>query len=165
VDKVHRWVPPPVNCVCINVDAALFHASRIMGLSAVFQYHNGAFLLSCSESMSGFPVPEMAEAASGVSGFIGDQGTWLEEGSSGFRLPFTNIENLGPSLISHFSRFCHRVHQSSEDELESFLFRFSNRLTNVVAHKLARSAEPSFCNVLIGVIQEFIREKLYNVVA
>ncbi|KAK1615141.1 hypothetical protein QYE76_020658 [Lolium multiflorum] len=33
-----------------------------MGWGAVFRDHCGAFILSCSEGLTGFPTPEMAEA-------------------------------------------------------------------------------------------------------
>jgi hypothetical protein len=45
------------------------------------------------------------------------------------------------------------------------LFKFSNRKTNVVAHKLARSVESCSCTVSIGVIPEIIRDELCNDVA
>jgi hypothetical protein len=44
---------------------------------------------------------------------------------------------------------------------ESCSFSFSN----VVAHKLARSAESIICSFSVGVIPELIREELYNDVA
>jgi hypothetical protein len=59
---VPRWNPPPAGWICVNVDAALFPAERRMGWAAVFRDHCGAFILSCSEGLTGFPTPEMAEA-------------------------------------------------------------------------------------------------------
>jgi hypothetical protein len=52
--------------------------------------------------------------------------------------------------------------KSLKTDFESCLFRFSSRKTNVVAHKLARFAEPLVCNISVSVIPEFIREELCN---
>src|SRR5207244_1367875 len=41
-------------------------------------------------------------------------------------------------------------------------FKFACRKSNVVAHVLARSAEPLVCNVSVGVIPENIRKELCN---
>jgi hypothetical protein len=45
-------------------------------------------------------------------------------------------------------------------DFESCSVRFSSRNTNVVAHKLARSAESLGCSFSFGVIPELIREEL-----
>jgi hypothetical protein len=50
-------------------------------------------------------------------------------------------------------------------DFESCLFKFSNRKTNLVAHKLARSVESCSCTVSVGVIPEIIRDELCNDVA
>jgi hypothetical protein len=47
-------------------------------------------------------------------------------------------------------------------DFESCSFIFSSRKTNVVAHKLARCAEPSICSISVGVVPELIREELCN---
>lgn len=41
--------------------------------------------------------------------------------------------------------------KSLKTDFESCLFKFSNRKTNVVAHKLARFAEPLVCNISVSV--------------
>jgi hypothetical protein len=46
--------------------------------------------------------------------------------------------------------------------LESCSIKFASRNLNVVAHKLARSAEPSVCNISISMIPELIRDELCN---
>jgi hypothetical protein len=47
-------------------------------------------------------------------------------------------------------------------DFESCIVKFASRNLNVVAHKLARSAEPSFCNISVSVIPELIRDELCN---
>jgi hypothetical protein len=41
-------------------------------------------------------------------------------------------------------------------DFESCSFKFHSRVLNVVAHKLARSAEPLVCNISVSVILELI---------
>jgi hypothetical protein len=55
------WIPPREGFVCMNVDAALFPDDHRMGWGAVLRDHNGAFILSVSEGLPGFPTPELAE--------------------------------------------------------------------------------------------------------
>jgi ribonuclease HI len=56
-----RWSPPPAGLVCINVDAALFPNEHRIGWDAVLRDHTGAFISSCSEGLSDFHDPEIAE--------------------------------------------------------------------------------------------------------
>uniref|UniRef100_A0ACD5VVS9 Uncharacterized protein n=1 Tax=Avena sativa TaxID=4498 RepID=A0ACD5VVS9_AVESA len=39
--SVLRWSPPPAGMVLVNVDAAIFSATRRMGVGVVIQDHNG----------------------------------------------------------------------------------------------------------------------------
>jgi hypothetical protein len=52
--------------------------------------------------------------------------------------------------------------KSLKTDFESCIFRFSSRKLNMVAHKLARSAEPSVCKISIDVILKFIWVELCN---
>jgi hypothetical protein len=47
-------------------------------------------------------------------------------------------------------------------DFESCSFKFFSRNLNVVAHKLARYAEPMVCNISVGVIPELIQKELCN---
>jgi ribonuclease HI len=160
-----RWTAPPPGWVCVNVDAALFPAEQRMGWGAVFRNHDGAFVLSCSEGLNGFPAPELAEALAVRSalymakdrGFqklvlVSDCLSLIQRISSSVR-----DRSVIGSVICDI--------KSLKSDFESCTFRFSSRSTNVVAHKLARSSVPLFCNVSVGVIPEFIREELCNDVA
>jgi hypothetical protein len=156
---VSRWCPPPENWV---LDAALFSDDRRMGCGVIIRDHKGKFLLSCSEGMAGLPTPEMAEtiAARRVLsiarsyGFprvilVSDYLSMIQRISS----PARDRSYLG-SVVCDI--------KSLKTDFESCLFRFSSRKTNVVAHKLARFAEPLVCNISVSVIPEFIREELCN---
>jgi hypothetical protein len=55
-----RWMPPPVNWVFVNVDAAPFPSESRMGWGIVTRDHNGGFILSYNEGSDGFPAPELA---------------------------------------------------------------------------------------------------------
>jgi hypothetical protein len=55
--------------------------------------------------------------------------------------------------------------KSLKTKFQACIFSFSSRVTNVVAHKLARAAEPLVCNLSVAVIPELIREELCNDVA
>jgi hypothetical protein len=147
-----RWVPPLNGFVGINVDAALFPAARRWGLGVVIHDHQGGFLLSCSEGGDGLPAPEMAEALSARKGLV----IAKEHG-------FKKVE-----LVSDCLSLVQRISSNTRDrsgagivisdikwmtaDFESCLFKFSNRKTNVVAHKLARSVESCSCTVSVGVI-------------
>jgi hypothetical protein len=52
--------------------------------------------------------------------------------------------------------------KSLATDFETCSFRFSSRNSNVVAHKLARSAKSLVSNISVGVIPELIREELCN---
>jgi ribonuclease HI len=138
-----RWMPPPEGVICINVDAALFPDERRMGCGAVLRDHAGNFILSVSEGLGGLPSPKMAEALS-VSHALKIS---MDHGVS------------KAILISDCLSLVQRINSKQLDrsslgtvisdikslalDLESCTFKFTCRELNVVAHKLARSAEPS----------------------
>jgi hypothetical protein len=56
------WSPPMEGTLMINVDAALFSASKNMGAGIVVHDHNGDFVVACCDKFPNVTVPEMAEA-------------------------------------------------------------------------------------------------------
>jgi ribonuclease HI len=161
-DGVAHWVPPPVGWVSINVDAALFPSESRMGWGVVARDHTGAFILSCSEGSEVMPMPEVAEALAVRRAL-----------SIAKDHDFVKIV-LYSDCLSLIQRISSRSRDRSEigamitninsmaSDLESCSFKFSGRKYNVVAHKLARSAEPLVCKLSIGVIPEYIRAELCN---
>ncbi|KAM0846858.1 hypothetical protein ACQ4PT_055376 [Festuca glaucescens] len=154
-----KWKPPPELVVCVNVDAALFPPEQRMGWGAVFRNHAGEFLLSCSEGLHGLPPPELAEAIA------------VRRAMSVARVRgFSRI-----AVVSDCLSVIQRILASAMDrstlgavindintlktDFQSCLFSFSSRKTNVLAHKLARAAQPLVCNIS-AVIPEFIRDEL-----
>jgi ribonuclease HI len=157
-----RWAAPPEGVICINVDAALFPGERRMGCGVVLRDHNGTFILSVSEGLEGMPQSEMAEALAvrraltiskehGVSRavLISDCLSLIQRIAS--RQP--DRSSLG-TVIADI--------KSLASDFESCTFKFARRELNVVAHKLARSAEALVCNISVGVIPDYIREELCN---
>jgi hypothetical protein len=157
-----RWTPPPPGWICINVDAALFPNDLRMGCGVVLRDHHGGFILSASEGLNCFPAPELAEALAA-------------------RWALTLARNHGVKkavLISDCLSLIQRIVSPRRDrsslgavirdiktlvaDFESCIVKFASRNLNVVAHKLARSAEPSFCNISVSVIPELIRDELCN---
>jgi ribonuclease HI len=162
---VPRWNPPPARWICVNVDAALFPTERRMGWGAVFRDHCGAFILSCSEGLTGFPTLEMAEAlairrALSVSKERGFQKIILVSDCLSLiqRISSTARDRSTLGIIVGDIK-------TLKTDFQSCIFRFSSRISNVVAHKLARSAEPSVCNISVDVILELIRVELSSDVA
>jgi ribonuclease HI len=162
ISERQRWTPPPVGSVCINVDAALFLAARRMGCGIVMRDHSGSFILSVSEGIQEFPAPELAEAIAVRRGLavakergfdravlVSDCQTLIQRISA----PGMDHSPLG-ALIADI--------RSLATDFQSCTFKFNSRNLNVVAHKLARSAEPSSCNMSVGVIPGLIREELGN---
>jgi ribonuclease HI len=159
-NSVARWAPPPPGWVCINVDAALFPNDRRMGCGAVLRDHRGGFILSISEGLDCFPSPEVAEVLAARHALM----VALDHGVKQAVLvsdclsltqhivsPRRDRSSLG-SVISDI--------KSLLAGLESCSVKFASRNLNVVAHKLARSAEPSVCNISVSVIPELIRDEL-----
>jgi ribonuclease HI len=157
-----RWCPPPTGVVAVNVDAALFPAARRMGWGAVLRDHCGAFVLCVREGLEVFPTPELAEALAVRRALM----VAKEHGV------------MKVALVSDCLSLIQRINSRIQDrssagsvigdikslatDFESCSFSFSSRNSNVVAHKLARSAESSVCSISVGVIPELIREELCN---
>jgi hypothetical protein len=157
-----RWNPPPTGIVAINVDVALFPAVRHMGWGAVLHHHNGAFVLCATEVLEVFPTPELVEA------LVVRRALMVARDHGVMRI----------DLVSDCLSLIHRISSQVQDfssagsvigdikslatDFESRSFSFSSHRSNVVEHKLAHSAEPSVCNISIGVIPELIREELCN---
>jgi ribonuclease HI len=157
-----RWVPLQEGVICINVDAALFPDAQRRGCGIVLRDHVGRFILSVSEGAEGTPSPEMAEALAmrralviskehGVSKavLISDCLSLIQRINSRQR----DRSTFG-IVIAHI--------KSIASDLESCTFKFARRELNVVAHKLARSAVSSVCNISLGVIPGLIRDELCN---
>jgi hypothetical protein len=139
-----RWEPPPEGWCCLNVDAALFPGENRMGWRAVLRDHTGKFL-SCSEGMQGLHVPELPEAL-------------------GVRCSITMVRARGflkiVVVVSDCLSLMQRSPSSVQDrsvisdiknvtaDFQSCLFKFSPRSSNVVAHKLSRTAEPVVLSVV-----------------
>jgi ribonuclease HI len=157
-----RWLPPPEDWVCLNVDAALFPAEKRMGWGAVLRDHTGTFLFSCAEGLDGLPVPELAEAIAARSAL-----TMARD--KGFQKVI---------MVSDCLSLVQRISSSAQDrsltgivvgdikclmtDFESCSVKFSSRNFNVVAHTLTRSAEPLVCKFSATVIPELIRAELCN---
>jgi hypothetical protein len=58
----HRWIPPPVGRMKINVDAALSKISRIGAVAAVARNETGEFLGASAVVVAGFSDAEQLEA-------------------------------------------------------------------------------------------------------
>jgi hypothetical protein len=57
-----KWVPPPEGTVLVNVDAAIFSASKQMGVGIVARDHTGNCIVACGERSDNVMTPELAEA-------------------------------------------------------------------------------------------------------
>ena len=70
------WTPPPVDQVCVDVDAEIFQNDHRMGWGAVVRDHTGSCVLACNGGAHGILSPELAEAMAvrQVLSFMGDRG-------------------------------------------------------------------------------------------
>jgi hypothetical protein len=157
-----RWVPPPAGQVCVNVDAALFPGENRMGWGAAVCDHTSKLLCACSEGLEGMPALELAEALATCSALMMAR-------SRGFPRII---------LVSDCLSLIKKVLTPAQDrsatgsviqdikhltaEFESCSFKFYPRSSNVVAQRLARSAEPLVCKLSIDVIPKIIRDELCN---
>uniref|UniRef100_A0A8I6Y3E3 Reverse transcriptase domain-containing protein n=1 Tax=Hordeum vulgare subsp. vulgare TaxID=112509 RepID=A0A8I6Y3E3_HORVV len=162
VNTPHRWPLPPMGYVCVNVDAALFPDTRRMGCGVVLRDHSGSFIMSVSEGMSVFPTPELAEAMAVRRGLLaahsrGAHRIILASDCLSFiqhiTSPGMDLSTLG-AVIADI--------RSMASDFQSCMFQFHRRCYNVVAHKLARNAESSSCNISVGVIPSLIWDELCN---
>ena len=133
-----------------------------MGWGAVLRDHMGNFLLSCCEGLAEFLALELAEGlairraliVSKDNGYmklvlVSDCLSIIQRISS----PVRDRSSMG-AVVDGI--------KSLAVGFESCSFKFSSQKSNVVAHVLARFAEPLVCKVSIGVIPECIGEELCN---
>ena len=129
-------------------------------MGAVLRDHDGSFILCAREGLEGFPSPELAEALAARRALM----LALDHG-----VPKVELISDCLSLIQRLqSQFQDRSElgavisdvKTLSTDFESCCFRFSSRTLNVVAHKLARSAEPFSCIIYVDVVPELIREEL-----
>jgi ribonuclease HI len=154
-----RWIPPPADTICVNVDAAIFAEEQRMGWGAVFRDHEGSFLLAASEGLSGSPCPEMAEA-------LAVRGALQVAAEKGFQYIL-----LATDCLSMVQRILSPGRDRSAvgivvEDIKILASRFISctvkhygRKLNVAAHKLARSCEHLVFHEFY-VIPECIREVL-----
>jgi ribonuclease HI len=156
--SVPKWSPPPASTVLVNVDAAIFSASRRMGVGVVIRDHNGVCLTACSEYHEEVRTPEIAEALAlrRAINLAKDEG-------------FTKI-----IINSDCLSVVNRVISEEEDrslcgpvihDIRRMVASFStcsikhvSRLLNVAAHTLAKFSESLGCRAWRGVAPDCIRE-------
>jgi ribonuclease HI len=157
-----RWTAPPEGVTCINVDAALFPEEHRMGCGAVLRDHNGTFILSVSEGLGGMPLAEMAEALAVRRALTISRAHGVSRA-----ILISDCLSLIQRIVSRQSDRSYLGTviadiKSLASDFVSCTFKFARRELNVVAHKLARSAEPLVCNISVGVILDYIQEELCN---
>ena len=140
------WSPPPVGSLMVNVDAAIFTASRQMGAGIVVRDHMGSCIAASCSSIAAITVPELAEAL-----------------AVRLALSFAKDEGMDNILVaSDCLAVVQRVASKEKDrslcgpviqDIQKLFSSFSactlvhvRRQQNVAAHILARSSEASSCS-------------------
>jgi ribonuclease HI len=146
----------------MNVNAALFPDDHRMGWGAVLRDHNGAFILSVSEGVPGFPTPELAEGfairrAVSVLRELGFHKCVLESDC------LSMIQRINSSVQdrSLVGIVVHDIKVLAKGFI-SCSFKHVNRSLNVAAHILARASRRDVCNFSFHVIPDLIRAELCN---
>ena len=118
--------------------------------------------MSVSEGMSIFPSPELAEAMAVCRGLMAAQSRGVHRIilASDWLFLIQRISSPGMDR-SPLGTVIADIRSMASD-FQSCTFQFHRRNFNVVAHKLARNAEPSSCNISVGVIPSLIRDELCN---
>jgi hypothetical protein len=65
-----KWVPPPLNLVKINWDAAVDSSNKIIGLGMIARDERGKFLAACSKRQSINVEPVVAEALAATQAIL-----------------------------------------------------------------------------------------------
>jgi ribonuclease HI len=160
--SVLKWSPPPAGMVLVNVDAAIFSASRRMGLGVVIRDHNGVCLTACSEYHEEVTSPEIAEALAlrRAINLAKDEG---------FTKIIINLDCLSVvnrvNAVEDDRSLCGPVIYDIRKLMPSFTscsIKHVVRGLNVAAHTLAKLSETLGCVVWRGVSPDCISEILCN---
>jgi hypothetical protein len=157
-----KWVPPPEGMVLLNVDAAMFAASKQMGTGIVARNHVGSFVAACSTVTDDVILPELAEAMSIRQALSFAR----EEGFPKIILAsdcLSVIQRIKSSMTdrSPFGSVIEDIKTSSKYFISCY-FRHVVRVLNVPAHQLARGCSSLANSVWRGVPPDCIREALCN---
>ncbi|XP_038704726.1 uncharacterized protein LOC120000672 [Tripterygium wilfordii] len=157
VQEAVKWAPPSSGTIKLSVDRAVFNEAHAIGVGAVIRDHNGQVCAALSECMAGAFGPQVVKAYAlmkgtqlaihmGVSNLIIESDSHVLVNairSEAYELaPFGHILDDIRSLIS-----C----------IGSVSLRYTRRLCNRVAHKLARNSINFDCPMRwIGECPDFI---------
>lgn len=151
-----KWVPPPENWVMVNVDAAVFAASKRMGVGVVIRDHRGQFLAACSQYVDKITDPELAEtiATRVAVCFAKDLGyprVIIASDCLALIRKLTMVEDRSHTkvVINDIKRSC--------GPPSKFSFIHVKRQCNEAAHVLAKSSELCTRSVWLEEAPEIIR--------
>ncbi|KAL5555878.1 hypothetical protein UlMin_038114 [Ulmus minor] len=136
----HPWKPPEMGIVKINTDAAWCNRTKKFGLGVVIRDHSGSILGSAATPVSSFVSVDVAE------GWALEKGARLAK-YLGFSAIELESDCLGVVMAlqqqTHFISELSFVFDSINDHcnaFQQFLFSYTPRTSNQVAHNLAKLA-------------------------
>ncbi|XP_030494821.2 uncharacterized protein LOC115710603 [Cannabis sativa] len=139
-DGAEHWVPPIENNVKVNVDAAIFEASRQFGVGWVARDARGLLIHGHTKLFNVQATPELAEAVG-----IREALSWIK--SSGLQQVVLETDCLSivqalRSSIVMISTFGQVVNECKAllNDLRTISIYFIHRSANTVAHELARAS-------------------------
>jgi hypothetical protein len=133
-----KWVPPPEGTVLVNVDAAIFSASKQMGAGIVARDHTGNCIAACGERSDNVVTPELAEALAVRKAAL----FALDEGFSKIIIAsdyLSVIQRIKSSVTEHYPYgIVIEDIKAISRRFTSCGFRHVLCVLNVAAHRLAR---------------------------
>lgn len=141
-----KWVPPPLDCIKINVDAALNNREDRVGLGFVARDSSGKVLLAASKSSWPALDAERAE----IDAFLWAARKVKEQQWNNVIIE-GDVQSVVKALQGYITRnFYNQVMISNTLEelanVNNLSFNFCFREANEVAHRLARWVAASVCS-------------------